>query len=51
MDDIKEAGKGTYKNGIHKHIKSINVYLKTENGGLRSYHFINGKDDGAFIDL
>ena len=47
MDDIKEA----YKNGTRKHVKSIDVYLKAENGGLRAYYVINGKADGAFIDL
>lgn len=47
MDDIKEA----YKNGTRKHVKSIDVYLKAENGGQKAYYVINGKADGAFIDL
>lgn len=51
MDDIKEACKEAYKNGTRKHVKSIDVYLKAENGGLRAYYVINGKADGAFIDL
>lgn len=51
MDDIKEACKESYKNGTRKHVKSIDVYLKAENGGLRAYYVINGKADGAFIDL
>ena len=51
MDDIKEACKEAYKNGTRKHVKSIDVYLKAENGVLRAYYVINGKADGAFIDL
>ena len=51
MDNIKEACKEAYKNGTRKHVKSIDVYLKAENGGLRAYYVINGKADGAFIDL
>lgn len=51
MDDIKEACKEAYKNGTRKHVKSIDVYLKAENRGLRAYYVINGKADGAFIDL
>lgn len=51
MDAIKEACKEAYKNGTRKHVKSIDVYLKAENGGLRVYYVINGKADGAFIDL
>lgn len=51
MDDIKEACKEAYKNGTRKHVKSIDVYLKAENGGLRAYYVINGKADGVFIDL
>ena len=51
MDDIKEACKESYKNGTRKHVKSIDVYLKAENGGLRAYYVINGKADGAFIAL
>ena len=51
MDDVKEACKEAYKNGTRKHVKSIDVYFKVENGGLRAYYVINGKADGAFIDL
>lgn len=51
MDDIKEACKEAYKNGTRKHVKGIDVYLKAENGGLRAYYVINGKANGAFIDL
>ena len=51
MDDIKEACKEAYKNGTRKHVKSIDVYLKAENGLLRAYYVLNGKAEGAFIDL
>lgn len=51
MDDIKEACKEAYKSGTRKHVKSIDVYLKAENGGLRAYYVINGKADGSYIVL
>ena len=50
-DDIVELCKAAYKNGTRKHVKSCDVYLKAENGGLRAYYVINGNADGAFIDL
>ena len=50
-DDIVELCKAAYRNGTRKHIKSCNVYLKAENGGIRAYYVINGNADGAFIDL
>ena len=51
MDEIKEACKAAYKNGTRKHVKSVDVYLKAENGNLRAYYVINGNADGAYIDL
>lgn len=51
MSEIKEACKEAFKGGTRKHVKSIDVYLKSENGNLRAYYVINGKADGAFIDL
>lgn len=51
MEEIKEACKAAYKNGTRKHVKSIDVYLKAENGNLRAYYVINGNADGAYIDL
>ena len=50
-DEIAELCKAAYRNGTRKKVRSCNVYLKTENGGLRAYYVINGKADGAFIDL
>ena len=41
----------TYKNGSRKHIKSCDVYVKSENGNLRAYYVINGNVNGAYIDL
>lgn len=50
-DDIVELCKAAYRNGTRKQVKSCDVYLKVENGGLRAYYVINGNADGAFIDL
>mgnify|MGYP003206237282 FL=1 len=50
-DDIVELCKAAYRNGTRKQVKSCDVYLKAENGGLRAYYVINGNADGAFIDL
>lgn len=49
--DIIEACKTAYRNGTRKQVKSCDVYLKAENGVLRVYYVINGKAEGAFIDL
>ena len=51
MEEIKEVCKAAYKNGTRKHVKSVDVYLKAENGNLRAYYVINGNADGAYIDL
>lgn len=51
VEDIKEACKTAYRNGTRKQIKTCDVYLKVENGCLKAYYVINGKSDGAFIDL
>lgn len=51
MSDVVEACKTAYRNGTRKHITSCDVYLKAENGVLRAYYVINGKAEGAFIDL
>lgn len=50
-EQITELCKAAYRNGTRKQVKSCNVYLKTENGGLRAYYVINGNADGAYIDL
>lgn len=50
-DDIVELCKAAYRNGTRKQVKSCDVYLKAENGGLRAYYVINGNADGTFIDL
>ena len=51
MSDVVEACKTAYRSGTRKHITSCDVYLKAENGVLRAYYVINGKAEGAFIDL
>ncbi len=50
MSDITEMCKNTYRNGTRKQIKSIRVYVKSENNGIRAYYVINDKANG-YIDL
>lgn len=50
-EQIAELCKAAYRNGTRKQVKSCNIYLKTESGGLRAYYVINGNADGAYIDL
>lgn len=51
MSDVVEVCKTAYRNGTRKQVKSCDVYLKAENGVIRAYYVINGKAEGAFIDL
>lgn len=41
MSDITEMCKNAYRNGTRKQIKSIRVYVKSENNGIRAYYVIN----------
>ena len=49
--DITELCKANYKNGSRKHVKSIDVYVKAENGELRAYYVVNGNPEGKYIVL
>lgn len=49
--DITELCKADYKNGSRKHVKSIDVYVKAENGELRAYYVVNGNPEGKYIIL
>ena len=49
--DITELCKADYKNGSRKHVKSIDVYVKAENGELRAYYVVNGNPEGKYIVL
>ncbi len=51
MSDIIDLCKSAYRGGTKKQIKTISVYVKPENDILRAYYVVNGKADGAFIDL
>lgn len=51
MSDVVEVCKTAYINGTRKQVKYCDIYLKAENGVLRAYYVINGKAEGAFIDL
>ena len=49
--DITELCKADYKNGSRKHVKSIDIYVKAENGELRAYYVVNGNPEGKYIVL
>lgn len=51
VSDITELCKADYKNGSRKHVKSIDVYVKAENGELRAYYVVNGNPEGKYIVL
>ncbi len=48
---IKEMCVNAYKGDIHKKVKTIDVYVKFENGSVRAYYVVNGKSDGLYIEL
>ncbi len=50
MSDITEMCKNAYRGGTRKQIKSIKVYVKSENNGIRAYYVINDNANG-YIDL
>lgn len=50
MQDITDLCKNAYRNGTRKQIKSIKVYLKAENNGIRAYYVVNDSASGH-IDL
>lgn len=50
MSDITEMCKNDYRGGTRKQIKSIKVYIKSENNNIRAYYVINDKASG-YIDL
>lgn len=49
--DIKERCIKAYRGDSRKHVKTIDVYVNFENGALRAYYVVNGKAEGAYIDL
>ncbi|MBQ5332720.1 MAG: hypothetical protein J6K92_05625 [Oscillospiraceae bacterium] len=49
--EIIELCKAAYKDGSRKHVKSIDVYVKAENGEMRAYYVINGNAEGKYIVL
>ena len=50
MSDITEMCKNDYRGGTRKQIKSIKVYIKAENNGIRAYYVVNENISGH-IDL
>lgn len=51
FEEITELCKKAFRNGTKKNIKTIDVYVKPENDGLRAYYVANGIADGSYIDL
>lgn len=47
--DIIEKCKAAYKDGSRKQIKSISVYVNTNDS--KAYYVVNGKADGSFVEL
>ena len=47
--DIIEKCKAAYKGDTKKQIKTIDVYVKPEES--KAYYVVNGKAEGAFIEL
>lgn len=48
---IKEMCVSAYRGDTRKKVKTIDVYVKFENGSVRAYYVINGKSDGLYIEL
>jgi len=51
IENIKEMCAKAYRGDTRKQIKTIDIYLKFEDGAFRAYYVINGKADGAYIQL
>ncbi|MGN1106203.1 MAG: DUF6465 family protein [Huintestinicola sp.] len=47
--EITELCKAAYRNGTRKQVKSIDIYVKSENGELRAYYVINGNPEGSIV--
>jgi len=48
---IKEMCVDAYRGDTRKKVKTIDVYVKFENGSVRAYYVVNGKSDGLYIEL
>lgn len=48
---IKELCIADYKGNTRKKVKTVDVYVKFDNGSVRAYYVINGKSDGSYIEL
>lgn len=51
IKDIKKMCVEAYRGNTRKRIDTIDVYVKFENGIARAYYVINGKVNGAYIEL
>lgn len=49
--DIIEKCEKDYRGGRRLHIKSIQVYVKSDNNELRAYYVINGEANGKYVVL
>ena len=41
----------SYRGNTRKRIDTIDVYVKFEDGTARAYYVVNGKANGAYIEL
>ena len=51
MADIIEKCEKDHRGGRRLHIKSIQVYVKSDNNELRAYYVINGEANGKYVVL
>lgn len=50
VDKVTELCKADFKNKYgRKQIKSIDIYVKAENGELRAYYVVNGNPEGSIV--
>lgn len=51
VKDIKKMCVESYRGNTRKRIDTIDVYVKFEDGTARAYYVVNGKANGAYIEL
>ena len=48
---IKEMCVDAYRGDTRKKVKTIDIYVKFDNGSVRAYYVVNGKSEGLYIEL
>ena len=51
VKSIKEMCVKSYRGNSRKKVDTIDIYIKFENNFTRAYYVVNGKSDGAYIEL